>query len=95
MDTGWVVGQVFVNYDDLTWGVEMKIYVPQIALGTRIGFNIGGAAATPDTTAVPWEWGEGTYAYYAWHPQPGRPSPVIPVTISPGIFSAVPRASVC
>ncbi|HOH06804.1 MAG TPA: sugar-binding protein [bacterium] len=71
VDTGWVVGQVFVNNEDLTWGVEMKIYVPQIALGTRIGFNIGGAAATPDTTAVPWEWGEGTYAYYAWHPQPG------------------------
>jgi|GEM_PF-2831192 len=70
VDSGWVAGQVFVDNDNFVWGVEMKIKVPQIALGTRIGFNIGGAAATPDTTAVPWSWGEGTYAYYTWHPQP-------------------------
>ena len=67
---GWATGTVYVDNDNFVWGVEMKIYVPQIALGTRIGFNIGGAAATPDTTAVPWSWGEGTYAYYVWHPQP-------------------------
>lgn len=70
VDSGWAEGNVFVDYDNFVWGVEMKIYLPQIALGTRVGFNIGGASATSDTTAVPWEWGEGTYAYYAWHPVP-------------------------
>ncbi|UCE06985.1 MAG: hypothetical protein JSW07_02800, partial [bacterium] len=64
VDSGWAAGTVFVDQNNFLWGVEMKIWLPQIRTNSMVGFNIGGAAATSDTTAVPWEWGEGTYAYY-------------------------------
>jgi hypothetical protein len=70
VDSGYVEGVVFVNDDEFVWGVEMKINLPQVALGSKIGFNIAGATATPDTTFQNEMGGEGAYAYFAWHPQP-------------------------
>lgn len=66
-DSGWVDGMVFIDQYNFIWGVEMKAYLPQVALGTRVGFNIG--AATADSSFNPGS-GDKAYAYFCWHPQP-------------------------
>ena len=66
-DSGWVAGTVFIDQTNFIWGVEMKAYLPQVALGTRTGFNIAGATA--DSSYNPGS-GEKAYAYFCWHPQP-------------------------
>ncbi|NIV12312.1 MAG: T9SS type A sorting domain-containing protein, partial [Aliifodinibius sp.] len=68
VDSGWADGTVFVDQVNYMWGVEMKAYLPQAALHSRAGFNMGGATATPDTTFF--NYPENAYAYFCWHPQP-------------------------
>lgn len=65
VDSGWVRGTVLVDDENFAWGVEMAIYVPQIAEGAKIGFNIGGATADV-TMGEESEWGDGAYAYFSW-----------------------------
>lgn len=61
-DTGWVNAVVYQDEDQGEWGLEAAIYVPAIELDAEIGFDIGGAQASPD------QCGEGycDYAYFAW-----------------------------
>jgi hypothetical protein len=68
-DSGWTGGTVLVDEDNFTWQVEMWIYLPQVKLESRVGFNVGGAAATPDPEFIG-NIGQGSYAWYAWHPVP-------------------------
>lgn len=68
-DSGWVAGTVFIKPDEYKWGVEMKMYLPQVALNTRVGFNMAGAAADSATfyDNIGNEYPEATYAYYCWN----------------------------
>jgi len=68
-DSGWTGGTIVVDEDMFEWAVEMWIYLPQTKLNSRVGFNVGAAAATPDEDFHN-EMGQGSYAWYAWHPQP-------------------------
>jgi hypothetical protein len=66
VDSGWVRGTVIVDDDNFEWGVEMAIYLPQIAgVGSKIGFNIGGASANVEMGEDS-ESGDGAYAYFSW-----------------------------
>ncbi len=68
-DSGWVDGSILVDEDNFIWGVELALWMPRIQTNSMIGFNIGGATATPDTAFLN-EFGECTYAFFAWHPTP-------------------------
>ena len=63
-DSGWVNGAVFRNDETLEWGFEAAFYVPQVAAGEEIGFNVGGAQASQ--TALDMGESEATYGFYSW-----------------------------
>jgi len=56
---GWINGRVFIDEASFVWGFEAAIYVPGLAPGSEIGFNIGGATAADGEEA-------GAYAFFAW-----------------------------
>ena len=49
---GWADGVIWEDPDNLQWGVEAVFYVPGLEPGAEIGFNIGGASATPESFDV-------------------------------------------
>lgn len=59
---GLVNAVIYVDEESGEWGLEAAIHVPAIEMGAQIGFDIGGAQASPD------QCGEGycDYAYFAW-----------------------------
>ena len=70
-DSGWVNGQVFVDEENLEWGIEAAFYIPEIEAGAQIGFDLGGAQASEA------QCGEGycDYAYFAWQTGAGGTDP--------------------
>ncbi len=59
---GYVAGEVFVDETSQTWGVEIAFLGDEIAPGSEIGFNIGGAAGTQ---ACADDKGD-AYGYFSW-----------------------------
>jgi hypothetical protein len=53
---------VWIDEANFQWGVEMVIYAEEIATGTEIGFNIGGAAGHEECALNKFD----DYAYYSW-----------------------------
>ena len=45
VDEGWVDGAATIDDDTFTWTSEFAVYGDAVAMGSRIGFNIGGGAA--------------------------------------------------
>ncbi|HUF08335.1 MAG TPA: sugar-binding protein [Rhodothermales bacterium] len=67
-DSGWVIGTVFRDSTNLTWGVEFAAYLGEGAAAKssqnrQIGFNIGGAQAAQ--AALDAGEGEATYGYFS------------------------------
>ncbi len=63
---GYVDGHVFVDNDNYEWGVEMVIFGAEVAMGAQIGFNVGGANASPESAAEAGGGEEANYAYFSW-----------------------------
>ncbi|HEX7069435.1 MAG TPA: T9SS type A sorting domain-containing protein, partial [Rhodothermales bacterium] len=61
-DSGWVEGVVFVDEENLEWGIEAAFHLPEVMEGGQIGFDIGGAQASEAQCVE----GYCDYAYYAW-----------------------------
>jgi hypothetical protein len=59
---GVLDGSVFIDEGVFQWGVELAIYAEEVATGTAIGFNIGGAAGHEECALNKFD----DYAYYSW-----------------------------
>ncbi|MCF7808295.1 MAG: T9SS type A sorting domain-containing protein [Candidatus Marinimicrobia bacterium] len=70
LTSGWFNGTIVVDEANNTEYLETAIYMPQAALGTSIGFMIGGVATTGDTTHYN-EYETTEQAWYAAYPAGG------------------------
>ncbi len=59
---GYVAGEVFVDEGSQTWGVEIAFLGDEIAPGSEIGFNIGGAGGNQACADAEGD----AYGYFSW-----------------------------
>ncbi len=45
---GWIRGEIWSDAENNAWGFEAVVYVPGVANGAEIGFNIGGGTTTEE-----------------------------------------------